>query len=345
MSQVLQINNLTKRFGKQVAVDGVSLNVNAGEFLALLGPSGCGKTTLLRCLAGLENPTAGELVLNERIVYSSIKNVDLPPQERGVGFVFQDLGLWPNMTVLNHLLFVLKDLHDKATSMRLAREQLNDLHIDHLAKKKPAQLSGGESQRLALSRALVTRPAILLLDEPLASLDRGVSLEIREILRTIKSESGTTMIYVTHSREEAMELGDRVAVMQDGVIEQVASPQELYAMPDSRFVASFLGDCNVLLGAVEQGSLKSAIGDFRLSEYATQLKNPTVIVRDHQIEEAAGGIAATIVRTTFCGRDYSLVVDVGGVRLVMRSERSVTVGEVITIRPTGNAWFVEGNGA
>lgn len=343
MSQALTLNNLSKRFGKQEAVNQVSLEIREGEFLALLGPSGCGKTTLLRCLAGLESPSDGELELAGRTVFSGSKGIDLPPQEREVGFVFQDLGLWPHQTVLGHLLFVLQSKHDKAAATKLAMEQLQSLQIDHLAKKKPAQLSGGESQRLALARALVTNPGVLFMDEPLASLDSAVAQEIRRLLVEIKKSGKTTIVYVTHSRDEALELGDRIAVMRNGSLEQVAAPEELYARPNSSFVATFLGNCNIIGGELErdQGVLHTVLGDFSLNESGMSMKQPALVLRDHQIFAAADGIPAKVVMSRFCGADFVWEVIVGEQKLQMRGTHGANAGAEITIAVGGTPWYVE----
>jgi ABC-type sugar transport system ATPase subunit len=344
VSKALNVKNLTRRFGTQTAVDGVSLHVDVGEFMVLLGPSGCGKTTLLRCIAGLDTPSAGEIELDLQCVYSNIKTVDLAPQARGVGFVFQDLGLWPHLTVMGHLLFVLKDLYDQETCLQMAEDQLASLRIDHLAKKKPAQLSGGEAQRLALARALVTKPEILLLDEPLASLDTAVSAEIRVLLRDIKESSGTTMVYVTHSRVEALELGDRIAVMRDGAIVQVSTPQELYEKPLSEFAARFLGSCNVLDGQVDSsdGVFSSVLGAFDLNEETKAMQSPRLVLRDHQVVAAESGITGSVTRSQFCGSDYLWQVEVGGQSIQMRGDSHQEVGADVRIFVEGEPWFVEG---
>ncbi len=344
MRQALQLTHVCVSFGTQRAVDDVSLQVEKGEFLALLGPSGCGKTTLLRAIAGLEDVKSGEIRIAERLVASSIQGQNDSPQERGVGFVFQDLGLWPHMTVMEHLLFVLADMFDKKTALDLAESQLVALKIDHLAKKKPNQLSGGESQRLALARSLVTKPRVLLMDEPLASLDPEVSGEIRRLLREIKAGSETTMIYVTHTRTEAMELGDRIALMRDGKIEQISKPEELYAHPTSAFAATFLGNCNVISGTRDENRriLKTNLGDFDLTEAAEKLKHPCLILRDFQITLGDMGVEAEVLSATFCGGDYQLEVKLEGQVILVRSSKRPAIGDRVHLQSKGEPWFVEG---
>jgi multiple sugar transport system ATP-binding protein len=234
--QVIEVRGLRKHFDGVPAVDGVDFATRAGEYLVLLGPSGCGKTTLLRTLAGLEEPTDGEVLIGGHVVNG------LPPRARKVAMVFQSYALYPNKTVLHNITFPLKaqklDKRDRITRAHWAAELLG---IPHLMNRKPRQLSGGERQRVALARALVREPSVFLLDEPLSNLDAKLRASARDELRQFQQRLGTTTIYVTHDQVEAMGLADRLAVMHEGKIRQLGPPAEVYEQPADTFVATFLG--------------------------------------------------------------------------------------------------------
>jgi ABC-type Fe3+/spermidine/putrescine transport system ATPase subunit len=242
---MLKLRNVTKRFGSVDAVVDVSLHVRAGEFVFLLGPSGSGKTTTLRMIAGFGHPTSGDIEL----AGESIAGV--PPHRRDIGMVFQRYALFPHLTVWENTAFGLKmrGMPERERPGRV-EETLAMVRLTGLEKRYPHELSGGQQQRVALARALAYRPARLLLDEPLANLDRRLRDEMRIELKRIQKEAGTTMLFVTHDQEEALTLGDRIAVMHDGRLEQVGTPAEVYYRPATRFVASFIGDMNFLRGSV-----------------------------------------------------------------------------------------------
>lgn len=242
---MLKLRNVTKRFGAVDAVVDVNLQVQAGEFVFLLGPSGSGKTTTLRMIAGFGHPTSGEIEL----AGASIAGV--PPHRRDIGMVFQRYALFPHLTVWENTAFGLRmrGMPERERPRRI-EETLAMVRLTGLEKRYPHELSGGQQQRVALARALAYRPALLLLDEPLANLDRRLRDEMRIELKRIQNEAGTTMLFVTHDQEEALTLGDRIAVMHDGRLEQVGTPAEVYYRPATRFVASFIGDMNFLRGSV-----------------------------------------------------------------------------------------------
>ncbi len=244
----IRISGIVKRFGSFTALDGVSLEVEGGSLVALLGPSGCGKTTLLRIIAGLETPDAGRVELNGRDV------TDVPARRRGVGFVFQHYALFRHMTVAENVGFPLKVRGRPRREIEAAvRELLGLVRLDALGRRYPGQLSGGQRQRVALARALAARPAVLLLDEPFGALDARVRQELREWLRALHAEVGVTSVFVTHDQEEALEVADRVVVMNRGRVEQEGTPQEVYDHPASPFVYSFLGQVNVFRGRIREG--------------------------------------------------------------------------------------------
>lgn len=238
----LEVENLHKRFGPVVAVNGVSFAVEGGEILVLLGPSGCGKTTILRCISGLERPDEGEIRLDGHSL------VHLPPEKRDVGLVFQNYALFPHLTVEGNVAYGLR--HGRHRTSRKERkkkvaELLALVGLSGYAQRKPHELSEGQKQRVALARALAVEPKVLLLDEPLSALDAALRRELRRELRRILKDRGTTAVYVTHDQEEALVLGDRVGIMREGGLEQVDRPEELYLRPKTPFVAEFLGQANL----------------------------------------------------------------------------------------------------
>src|SRR5438105_4117096 len=243
----IAVENLTKRFGALAAVSRVSLSIREGEMFTLLGPSGCGKTTLLRLLAGFYTADEGEIRFGDRVVN------DVPPHERGIGMVFQNYALWPHMTVSENVSYGLK-LRKVSSSDVAARVQgvLAKVGLTGLSDRYPGQLSGGQQQRVALARALVLNPQMLLLDEPLSNLDAKIRVQVRAEIRKLQKELGITAVYVTHDQEEALSMSDRVAVMREGRVLQVASPKELYERPAGRFVADFVGTNNFLPGTCRE---------------------------------------------------------------------------------------------
>ncbi|VTR78730.1 ABC transporter ATP-binding protein [Cellulomonas hominis] len=239
----LEIWGVTKTFGAFTAVDDLTLTVPSGSFFALLGPSGCGKTTTLRMVAGLEQPTSGALSIGGREVTGT------GAHQRPVNTVFQSYALFPHLSVLDNVAFGLRRRR-VADAARLAREGLDLVQLGHLADRRPAQLSGGQQQRVALARALVNNPAVLLLDEPLGALDLKLRRQMQLELKRIQTDVGLTFVHVTHDQEEAMTMADTVAVMNHGRIEQMGSPADLYELPRTAFVASFLGQSNLVAGEV-----------------------------------------------------------------------------------------------
>jgi multiple sugar transport system ATP-binding protein len=254
------LDHVSKVFGDDVvAVDDVSLEIGDGEFIVLVGPSGCGKSTILRILAGLEEVTAGELLLDEREI------TDLPPKDRDIAMVFQNYALYPHMTVEQNLGFGLKL---RKTPKEEQRRRVDDvakvLGLDKLMQRKPSELSGGQRQRVAMGRAMVREPHAFLMDEPLSNLDAKLRVQMRAELARLHERLGTTTVFVTHDQVEAMTLGERVAVLRDGVLQQVDEPQNLYEHPANLFVAAFIGSppMNLVEASVEGGRIR--FGDFDL---------------------------------------------------------------------------------
>ncbi len=250
----LELVGINKRFPGFTAIEDLDLTIPAGSFFALLGPSGCGKTTTLRLVAGLEQPTAGRILIGGKDV-TNVKSFKRP-----VNTVFQSYALFPHMTVLENVAFGLRR-RSIPDPVGKAHEALRLVELDHLAQRKPQQLSGGQQQRVALARAVVNRPALLLLDEPLGALDLKLRRQMQLELKSIQSDVGLTFLHVTHDQEEAMTMADTVAVMNKGAIEQMGAPEELYELPKTAFVANFLGQSNLFTGAVTSSSGSSIVVD------------------------------------------------------------------------------------
>ncbi|MBL9115952.1 MAG: ABC transporter ATP-binding protein [Verrucomicrobiaceae bacterium] len=252
----ISILNLTKRFARQTVLNQVSLEIEQGELFFLLGPSGCGKTTLLRHIAGFYEPDSGQIFFGPHDV------TNVPPHERHTGMMFQSYALWPHLNVNENVAFGLEERSvPKSEIDHMVRDALEMVQLDGLGKRRIAQLSGGQQQRVALARALVIRPQVFLLDEPLSNLDAKLRLEMRSEIRRLCKQFGLTGIYVTHDREEALAMGDRLAVMDGGKIMQVGSPMEVYRHPANQMVAEFMGETNLIPGTVGRPCSREGLHD------------------------------------------------------------------------------------
>lgn len=254
---IIEVKNLTKVFGNVVAVDNVTFSIREKDFLILLGPSGCGKTTILRMIAGLEIPTDGEIFIKDRLVFSNSKGVFVPAREREVGLVFQSYALWPHMTVFENIAFGLKVKHENSQVIaQKVEEILAYMQLTGMKDRYPQEMSGGQQQRVALARMLVNRPDILLMDEPLSNLDAKLRLDMRAEIKNIHSQSRATTVYVTHDQVEAQTMASNIAVINKGVIEQMAPPKTIYNRPANLFVADFIGSptINIIEGRTGRDS-------------------------------------------------------------------------------------------
>jgi iron(III) transport system ATP-binding protein len=245
----IEVDGLIVHYGDVMAVKGVSFAVRRGEHLTLLGPSGCGKTTTLRAIAGLEHPSAGEIRIGGRTVYSSSRRVNVPTEKRGVSMVFQSYAIWPHMTAFDNVAYGLRVRRlGKQEIAEKVRWALDLVRLGELADRSAAKLSGGQQQRVALARSFVFSPTVILFDEPLANLDAKLRAEMRLEIKELQRQLGITSVYVTHDQEEALAISDRVIVMNAGIIDQIGTPNEIYDTPRSTFVAAFVGAANLIRG-------------------------------------------------------------------------------------------------
>ena len=324
------------RKGDVHAIAGVDLTVQEGELLVLVGPSGCGKTTLLRCLSGLEHATEGRVTIGAQVVFDAKQGVYVPPNKRDIGMVFQKYALWPHMTVRRNVEYPLRARRKKADlhGDRVA-QALDSVQCAMLADRIPGELSGGQQQRVALARAIVSNPAVLFLDEPLSNLDALLRLQLREELRLLHRAIKFTGVYVTHDQSEALSLGDRVAVMRAGRIEQLAEPAEVYDRPATPEVAAFLGIRNSFVTRLVDGQWRTDVGPMAGFEPATTGGEYEVFVRPEDIvlREAGAGVqdevgrngwsvgVGTVEETLFGGNVIEYVVTVGGQRVAAIAAR------------------------
>ncbi|HSH32664.1 MAG TPA: ABC transporter ATP-binding protein [Actinomycetota bacterium] len=315
----IEVERVTKRFGDVTAVDDISITIPGGEFFSMLGPSGCGKTTTLRMIAGFETPDEGRILLQGAPV------THVPPAKRNVNMVFQAYGLFPHMTVSQNIAFgpKIKKLSRAETSERLA-EILRVVRLEGYEDRRPGQLSGGQQQRVALGRALINRPAALLLDEPLGALDLKLRKEMQLELKDLQQRTGTTFVYVTHDQEEAMTMSDRIAVMNGGVVEQLATPRELYQRPASAFVAGFIGTSNLIELRVDRrddGLLVMDVGEgerimaVQPDAGAGAADRATITVRPEWIKLVSGDagprashVGGTVIDVVYLGSVTQLIV-------------------------------------
>ena len=319
-SVAVRLERVEKRYGDVIAVDGIDLDVNDGEFFSMLGPSGSGKTTTLRMIAGFEQATSGRVVLHGRDVNG------VPPFERDVNTVFQDYALFPHMTVGDNVgygLMVRKV--DKATRRERVADALRMVRLEGYEKRKPGQLSGGQRQRIALARALVNRPRVLLLDEPLGALDLKLREDMQIELKQIQQQVGITFIYVTHDQGEALTMSDRLAVFNNGRIEQVGAPAEVYEHPATRFVAGFVGTSNLLTGDTAQQVLGRS-GSFTIRPEKINLAEP-----DTAVGEDEGSATGRIRAVSYLGSDtrYWIALDAGSELIVTQQNFATTSTEAL----------------
>lgn len=319
--QRVEIRDLVASYGAAPVLDGVSLEIEAGELLALLGPSGCGKTTLLRCIAGLETPVSGTIRLGEEEV---TRGRGTPPERRGVGMVFQDGALFPHLSVLANVDYGMPRADRRG---RRGRELLDLVGLADKADRLPGMLSGGEQQRVALARALARRPGVLLLDEPFSSLDTALRAQLRGEVRRLLQDVGVTAVLVTHDQHEALMFGERVAVLRAGRLEQVDTPTRLYRRPVSAWVAGFVGEANLLAGEHTAGVVSTALGNIPVAATSTPAERVgatvgdavVVLCRPEELELRPGG-EAVVGEVAYVGQESRFEVCLpGGETVVARA--------------------------
>jgi iron(III) transport system ATP-binding protein len=340
----VELRNLTKRYDTLAVVDDVSLRIEHGLLVCLLGPSGCGKTTTLRLIAGFIEPTAGEIVVGDRVVSSPART--LPPEARRMSMIFQSYALWPHMTVADNVAYGLKlrKLPREEIARRVAAI-LATTKLASLAERYPGELSGGQQQRVALARALVVDPETLLLDEPLSNLDANLREEMRFEVRRLHDEYRYTTVYVTHDQSEAMTTADLIAVMNSGRIEQLGSPEDIYARPRSEFVARFIGSSNVVKGkALDAGHV--AIAGIPVACVGAALaagEEAAISIRQHEIRidtaeplvERENIVPAVVARNVFLGnsRDYRVEIGDGThIRVVTAPDENIAPGSKVWLQ-------------
>jgi ABC-type sugar transport system ATPase subunit len=334
---LIEIENLSKRFGPVTAVDHLNLKIEAGEFLTLLGPSGCGKTTVLRMIAGLEMPDEGSIRIRGETVFSSEEGLHVPAGKRGVGMVFQSYALWPHMTVFENVAFGLEvQRMDRPEIQSRVSMALEYMQLQGMEKRYPQQLSGGQQQRVALARMLVTRPSIFLMDEPLSNLDSKLRMEMRTEIKRLHWESKATTVYVTHDQNEALTLSTRISVMNRGMLQQVDSPQRIYKLPANLFVADFIGSptINLIPGEIleEGGGLFFANDQIRLPAPGVAGligKRVVAAIRPEEIR-----ILAAKEKESFSGEVYSLLP--AGPEVIIQVKRGTLI---FNIQKMGEASF------
>lgn len=325
MSTPIIIKNLTKRFGKVVALNNVSISIDPGTFVTLLGPSGCGKTTLLRCVAGLEDPDGGEIYIGDKLVYSHSKGISLPSGSRDLGLVFQNYALWPHMKVDKNITFALEiQKMPKDEMAKRVKESLKEVQMEGYEDRYPREMSGGQQQRIALARMLAYRPKVFLMDEPLSNLDARLRMDMRTELKRLHHISGATTVYVTHDQVEALTMSTNIAVMKEGVVQQFDTPDKIYHFPANLFVADFIGNpkVNLLEGlasgnnSIDFGKFKIAIKDLRATgKVVVGVRPEDISISTTAVPGAVEFIAYSVLPS---GADSTIVARMGEIELTIR---------------------------
>jgi len=325
METTIRINNLTKKFGEVVALDHVSLVIEPGTFVTLLGPSGCGKTTLLRCVAGLEDPDGGEIYIGDKLIFSFDKGISLPPSQRELGLVFQNYALWPHMKVDKNITFALEIQKIPKDEMeKRVKEALKEVQMEGYEDRYPREMSGGQQQRIALARMLAYRPKVFLMDEPLSNLDARLRMDMRAEIKRLHHVSGATTIYVTHDQVEALTMSTNIAVMKEGVLQQFDTPDKIYHFPANLFVADFIGNPKVnLLEGVVGGKNSVDIGPFKITiDTNNATGNVVVGIRPEDIvispQPVPGAVEFSAYSVLPSGADSTIIARLGEVELTIR---------------------------
>ncbi len=325
MDTPIIIKNLTKKFGNVVAVNNVSLTIEPGTFLTLLGPSGCGKTTLLRSISGLEDPDDGEIYVGDKLVFSKRKGISLPPGSRDLGLVFQSYALWPHMTVYKNITFALEiQKLGKAEMDQRVKEALEEVKMTGFENRYPREMSGGQQQRIALARMLAYRPKVFLMDEPLSNLDARLRVDMRTEIKRLHHVSGATTVYVTHDQIEAMTMSTYIAVMKEGVIQQMDTPDRLYHFPANLFVADFIGNPKVNLmpgwvssqNVVDLGKFNVTVKTYnKTGDVVLGMRPEDITVSTTPLENSVEFVAYSVLPS---GADTTIIARLGDTELTVK---------------------------
>ncbi|MCR5844632.1 MAG: ABC transporter ATP-binding protein [Oscillospiraceae bacterium] len=317
------LKNVSKSFGKVVAVDELNLQILNNSFITLLGPSGCGKTTILRMIAGLETPTEGRITIGGKVVFDSERSINLPPDKRNVGFLFQNYALWPHMTVYQNIAFGLENMKWERKKINdRVRELLTMLRIEHYESRYPNELSGGQQQRVAIARTLAPGPKVLFLDEPLSNLDAKLRMEMRAELKRLHRETSSTFVYVTHDQQEAMTLSTMVCIIDKGGLQQYAPPLQMYNSPNNLFVADFLGNPSMNFieghlsenGTIAFGGIRARFETFNAVKLGE--RDVMIGIRPEYIRIEENGVLDAIVKATLpSGMETTVKLDFNGIPL------------------------------
>lgn len=338
----IAIRDLARHYGTVRAIDGVSFDIADGEFVSLLGPSGCGKTTTLRCIAGLEDPTGGSIAVGGRMMSAPAERILVPAHERRIGMVFQSYAVWPHMSVAENVAFPLTVRGaPNADIGKQVEEALRTVNMAHLAERHPSQLSGGQQQRVALARAIVGSPRVLLFDEPLSNLDAKLREGMRGEIRRLQRRLGIAAVYVTHDREEALSMSDRVIVMDSGRIAQIGTPKELYRRPKNRFVADFVGKIGMIELQRQDGAwqtkdgtpIRAAEADITapLALGAVRPENISLHPGDAAAPEGFNRLNGRIAEAQYLGPCTEYVVEVAGATLRANAQLDLEPGTAVTL--------------
>lgn len=303
------LKNINKKFSEAFNIKNLNLVIDDNSFTTLLGPSGCGKTTVLRMISGLEIPDSGEILFDDKVIFSSDKNINIPPEKRGLGFVFQDFSLWPHMSVYENVAFPLRAKRDTENLDQRVKDALKTVRLDEYMDRLPRELSGGQQQRVAFARAISDNPACVLFDEPLSALDAILREEMRLEITKIVKDMDQTAVFVTHDQEEAMSMSDEIIIMNNGQVEQKASPEEIYKNPKTDFVARFIGKSNW----IDKNKM------IRPEEFSA---NPSEALEEFETE---------VISSQFLGDSYIIYLDYQGNNWSYHSKNGMEAGDKLNL--------------
>lgn len=303
------LKNINKKFSEAFNINNLNLVIDDNSFTTLLGPSGCGKTTVLRMISGLEIPDSGEILFDDKVIFSSDKNINIPPEKRGLGFVFQDFSLWPHMSVYENVAFPLRAKKDTENLDQRVKDALKTVRLGEYMDRLPRELSGGQQQRVAFARAISDNPACVLFDEPLSALDAILREEMRLEITKIVKDMGQTAVFVTHDQEEAMSMSDEIIIMNNGQVEQKASPEEIYKNPKTDFVARFIGKSNW----IDKDKM------IRPEEFSA---NPSEALEEFETE---------VISSQFLGDSYIIYLDYQGNNWSYHSKNGMEAGDKLNL--------------